>query len=670
MKRALIGTGIVIALVIVGVALWLTLTDFSKYRPNIEEAFAEATGRDLTIGGDFVIEIFPPAIVAEQVTYANAEWASDAPFVSVGHLSAGINAGVFFGGPIVVEYFRLRDVELLLEENEDGEVNWSIEQEEDPVPPGVEIEASASRPLVVKSAELENITVRQRRPGEEERVIVVSSLNASTDEGDMLRAEGGGEFDGQNISLNATMGPLANIGTGNEMTLDLEVWIDDLTAVANVRHDGERYNFDVNLSALELVGELAGASGLPAGPASSRGTLLLDGNQIGLIDVTVDTSAIDLTTSLNAVIGDQRIVLDPFALQVGESDVAGSLDIGTGETISVAGNIRSKLIDLTELAPKENAQAPAAQEPAPEKGEFVLSDEPLPFEFLNAGSVDLDLLVETFRNGPIEMRQIEGKVLLQDGSLTVDGGLAVADGGNADANITLASAGDSATLDMDFELSDFRLRAAEGSEISVEDIPLVGLSLDIESSGNSVHSLAAASNGKVILTQGPGKVDNRAVGFFSKDILAELFSTLNPFAKDEPYSNWECTVVGVDLVDGVGTLKPLLAQGEKLTIVADGKVDFSDESLDFSFNTKPRKGVGISADMFLTPFVRLGGTMASPKLALDKSGVLIEGGAAFLTGGMSFLVKGAADRATGGADRCDAALAIARGEDVEAVEGS
>jgi len=167
-------------------------------------------------------------------------------------------------------------------------------------------------------------------------------------------------------------------------------------------------------------------------------------------------------------------------------------------------------------------------------------------------------------------------------------------------------------------------------------------------------------------SQGAGKVDNRAVGMFSADIISQLFGALNPFAEKQPYSNWQCTVLGLDVVDGVATINPMLAQSEKVTIVADGKIDFNDEKLDISFNTKPRRGVGVSADMFLTPFIRLGGTMSSPRMAIDKSGVLIEGGAAFLTGGISFFVKGAADRATGSADRCAAALAIANGEEVEA----
>ena len=735
MKRALIGIGITIAVIVGGIGLWLTLTDFSKYRPNIEESVTKATGRAFVIDGDFELEVFPPSIVANGVSFANAEWGSEEPLFSIGQLSASVAPGSLFSGPLTIRDFTLRDVTVLLEENEDGEANWTIEQEEDPIPPGVEIEASQEVPVILESAELENITIIRRRPGVDDRVVRLASMGVATNEQNMIEAAGTGSIDGRAVSFSGNIGPTSNLESGNDlevlldadfgvieallsgntgnteslegtaMTVDVssdeladvftlleiesgisgplelnlaigasdgtpqltfDAAVAELTAEGSIGLDDNRYVFDVGLSALEQAGNLLDVDGLPPGPASANGAILVDGNQVGLIDVSVNTSEIDLTTNLNAVFDDQRIVLDPFALQAGESDLSGRLDIRTAEPISIVGNVHSKLLDLTPYASGEE-ETPAETEPAV-PGEFVLSDEPLPFDFLNAGSIDLDLLVETFRNGPLALQQIEGKIILADGSLSLDGGLAVADGGSADANITLNSSGESANLDMEFTISDLRLRAAEGSEIAADEIPLIGLSMDIESTGNSLHKLAAASNGKVILTQGPGKIDNKAVGFFSKDILAELFSTLNPFAKEEPYSNWECTVVGVDLVDGVGTLNPLLAQGQKLTIVASGKVDFSDESLDFSFNTKPRQGVGISADMFLTPFVRLGGTMASPRLALDKSGVLIEGGAAFLTGGISFLVKGAADRASGGQDRCAAALAIANGEAVEAAE--
>ena len=67
--------------------------------------------------------------------------------------------------------------------------------------------------------------------------------------------------------------------------------------------------------------------------------------------------------------------------------------------------------------------------------------------------------------------------------------------------------------------------------------------------------------------------------------------------------------------------------------------------------------MGVSADMFVTPFVKLSGTLAQPTVGLNAKGALLEGGLAVATGGLSFLYKGLMDRATAEADQCEATLA-------------
>ena len=57
----------------------------------------------------------------------------------------------------------------------------------------------------------------------------------------------------------------------------------------------------------------------------------------------------------------------------------------------------------------------------------------------------------------------------------------------------------------------------------------------------------------------------------------------------------------------------MLAQAEKLLIVGHGTVDLKTEKLDIEFNTKPRTGVGVTADMFVTPFVKLSGTLGETR---------------------------------------------------------
>ena len=47
----------------------------------------------------------------------------------------------------------------------------------------------------------------------------------------------------------------------------------------------------------------------------------------------------------------------------------------------------------------------------------------------------------------------------------------------------------------------------------------------------------------------------------------------------------------------------------------------------------------MTADMFVTPFVKVTGTLAQPGLSLNAKGTILAGGAAVLTGGISLLVR-------------------------------
>ena len=69
-----------------------------------------------------------------------------------------------------------------------------------------------------------------------------------------------------------------------------------------------------------------------------------------------------------------------------------------------------------------------------------------------------------------------------------------------------------------------------------------------------------------------------------------------------------------------------------------------------------RGGLGISAGSVVNPFIRIGGTLAEPTVALDKTGALITGGAAFFTAGLSLIAKAAFDAAWRSPDPCGRVL--------------
>jgi hypothetical protein len=673
----------------------------------------------------------------------------------------------------------LRDVDILLQENEAGDVNWLMTASQRQ---SVAIEATRDKtvPVIINFAELRDIKITRRRPGFDDRVAVLASLDLKTNEDNFIVAQGRGQIDEHALNLSATLGPVDHLASAG----DLEYWLSAELGVADINitghtgdpeqavesqlealvtsadvsallkmfelsaelsgplrvestlaeEDGEpvlhvqanvgeinaevsarrnrnRIDFDATISSLRLVGDALQVTGLPdtalvmaGGVSIDRDSYRLDDVSVGIqsveakisgiigksqavaskIDVSLsapslqelhnELPAIPLAATVMATLSDDKVAAEHFEITFGNSDVSGEFTVQFSQPIAVTGAVQSKLLDISAFSDNaENtddevnaAETDAGTDTETPAVEWVFSEEPLPFEFLSAATVNLEVAIGVFQQGPIHLEGLEMALQLDDGNLAMQGGFDVAAGGSASAKLTLAVQNDGADLEIIAEVSDLRLGLVQDDTRELSQIPPIGLEVDIRSSGGSARALAANANGSAIFTQGAGQVDNSASGFFSTDIVSQLFGALNPFSEKEPYSNWECTVFALDIKSGVAEISSMLAQSEKVTIVGEGGIDFNTEELNISFNTKQRQGVGISADMFVTPFVQLAGTLAAPRLGLDKKGVLLSGSAAVMTAGASFFVKGVADRASGASDRCAAALAIAHGQEVEA----
>jgi uncharacterized protein involved in outer membrane biogenesis len=262
------------------------------------------------------------------------------------------------------------------------------------------------------------------------------------------------------------------------------------------------------------------------------------------------------------------------------------------------------------------------------------------------------LSVGTLVSGAVTLENLNAKGSLHEGELDATVDFATPNGGRSANRMQLKTVGEQADLVADLKVRDLRANIASGDEVNPEDIPPISITVDLRSSGGTPRALAANSNGSVLLTMAPGLIQAGVLGAVSGDVLAQLFSALNPLAEQDPTTRLECAIIAADIKDGLAEVEPLMMQSEKLLIVAGGTLDLNTEKLNFEFNTKPREGVGISADMFVTPFVSLEGTLASPGVGMNETGTLLTAGAAFATGGLSILYQGIADRATGAIDQC------------------
>jgi uncharacterized protein involved in outer membrane biogenesis len=346
---------------------------------------------------------------------------------------------------------------------------------------------------------------------------------------------------------------------------------------------------------------------------------------------------------------------------VGESEVTGSVTLRRKDGKGVEAELLAQRLDLTPFAKKvknaEGASAPSAKPPAKApKEKYVFGEEPLPFDKLKDVAVKLHVVITELALEAALLRDVEGTLIADGGQLAIEWRARDAhDGSLAGTAKLLPTADGVADLRIEASMTSLRTGLAAGEGVDPGEVPPTSVVVKLQAKGASPRQLVAGANGRILVTMGPGKVKSGVVGMLGGGILGQLASKLNPFSAKDPYTRLDCTVTRVDIVDGQVKVDPVLMQSEKVTVTANGKVDLDTEELVFDFNTRPRQGIGVSAGMFTNPFLKLDGTLVSPRLGVGAKGVA-SGGVAAATAGASVVVKGLVDRVAGEADLCQSTL--------------
>ena len=163
------------------------------------------------------------------------------------------------------------------------------------------------------------------------------------------------------------------------------------------------------------------------------------------------------------------------------------------------------------------------------------------------------------------------------------------------------------------------------------------MSVNLAMRGNSPHAWASTATGNVLLVSGPATLVNSKIASLTS-AWDKLNDAINPFRTRDPSTELVCAVVRLPLANGVAKVDRSVAmETHKLGVSASGTLDFRNETLDFTFQPKARKGVSIDFAGF-SDLVRVSGPFTSPHLAVDVAGsakVIASIGAAVGTGGLS-----------------------------------
>src|SRR5688572_22755287 len=351
--RALRWIGGVVLVLFVAIALFLAV-GLNTLREPIANAVTKATGRELVIEGDLkpVWSWLHPRIRVEGVTFANAEWGKADYLLNANAIEASVSVLPLLVGRIVLPEVHLEGAELALERDADGRRNWLLKDEED--------KKEESR-FYIKLLTLD-----------EGRLVWDDATTDTRVEADLSTDETGVSFEAQGKWKGMDMKSLGHAGhvlSIRDRTTPFPLKGDITIGQTSAKLDG-------------TITGLVGFKGIDLQFERLSGKSLDDlYNIIGLAFPATSP----YTVSGRLYRTDGVWMFENFAGKVGESDLAGTIRVQTGEDKRplMQGEINAKVLNLADLGALVGTGEP--------RKSGVLPD--MPFSPERWNSVDADVKI-------------------------------------------------------------------------------------------------------------------------------------------------------------------------------------------------------------------------------------------------------------------------------------
>ncbi len=451
MKKLLVVMAALAVLLIAAVVVVPTLVPLDTYKEQAVRQVRAATGRDLRIGGEIKLSLFPSlAVEVNDVAFANASWASTPDMAKLSRLEVSLKILPLLSGEIEVDRFVLVDPVINLEVDEQGRPNWSFETaapaeaKEQAKETTAKGEAAELPDLHFGDVRLINGTVTYLDGAKQERfeVTAVNMTVSLPGLDDPLKADGELTWNGEEIDVDLGVENPRKLLEGMTTPVALKVSSKPVTLSyeGQVTHaEPLRVEGDVTLDVPSLR-KLAAWTGNPLeiggsglGPFSLKGVLALSGPKVSFTDA--------------------EIVLDEIR---GKGEV--SVDTGGAKP-----DIRARLdVDTLDLNPylggKDGKQASEKPKAGAKQGPGDWSDDPIDLSALDAVNADLAFSAESIRVQEIEIGRSALKVTLKDGLLIVDLSKLELYGGSGRARVAVDGSGPVPTVKKSFEFSGVQAR--------------------------------------------------------------------------------------------------------------------------------------------------------------------------------------------------------------------
>jgi AsmA protein len=618
--------GVIGLIVIVLLGVWL-LVNPNDYKPRIQAAVKQATGRDLILQGDIKLSVFPwIALQLGPASLGNPAGFSAAPFLSFQQAAARVKLLPLLSKRLEVGHLELDGLDVKLEKNAEGKGNWENfgKTEATPnAPPaapskvsgtlaGIEgIKVANARvsygKITVQNINLEAGSFEDKklvpialhidadRGVEGERATLEAKLNLSTD-----AAAERYRIDAFNFTSDATLAgnPRPIRVTLTVPSIELDMAAQTLTIAS----------FDLNAAGAHVTGGVEGTKIVDA-PAL-KGTVQLAPlvvreflPRLGMTaPVTRDPKALSqVAFSSNFTYGGNAAHLEDLNVTLDDTHLKGSAAVVNLDTDALEFALAVDKIDL------DRYLQPANQPPTPPAPPAPNAPPAKPIDAhgtLTVGSLHVSML---------DLTAVSVTMADKDKVLHVFPLKAAVDGGQYSGDITFDSRSTIPVLSMDEHLTGIdvgKLAAAESKKIHVSGHGNVNIKATAH--GAAADAIEKTLNGHFDLNVANGAVEGVDLDYALGQAEALIRRQAPPNTPNANRTQFDALKMSAELVNGVATTKDLVIASPVLKVTGQGSANLPTQAIDFAILANTQGAAGN-----LQIPVKVTGTLSSPTVRPD-----------------------------------------------------
>jgi uncharacterized protein involved in outer membrane biogenesis len=583
--------GLILALVLTAILL-IALYGWNWLRGPIERAVLAKTGRALVINGDLTLKFaWPlPQARAEKVTFANPAWAKQAQMVTADAVQITLNLPPLLRKHIVIPEVLLENPVVFLEQGTDGRKNWLLDlQQQDE---GAKVDMG-------------RLSLDKGKLGYDD-ALQKTSLRAdvSTATGDAMRSDLTfsvlGQYKGIALKAQGSGGPVLALRDQIPYPLKINATLGQTVVAAN----GTVTSL-LTASAIDMRMNLRGASMEQLYP---------------LLGITFPVTRAYATEG-HLMREGTVWRYDKFSGRVGDSDIAGSMQVDTGgRRPALTADLTSNLLDLEDLAPMigsapeptDKKIAGVAATKAPPPSDRVLPEIPFKSDRWSSVNAKVSLRAKTIRR--VKQLPLEGlttQLSLQDSVLTLE-----------PLNFGLAGGQINTVILLDGRKSPIQARAKikvrkvliaklfPESGLTKTGIGQINGDFDLAGMGNSVGRMLATSNGSVAMVVAGGEISQ----LMMEKVGLHLWEILRLNITGDKLVKLRCAVADFDVKQGNMQASALVFDTEVTTILGTGNIDLGQEQINLTLNQKTKN----TSPLALRTPIYVRGSFAKPVAEIDK----------------------------------------------------